>query len=488
MYGPEADEDGGVQQTDPPTDRAAAPPHPETPPRMEPPPDPPAGWAALAEREAAAETGSTDPTSMTWATQDPTTSIDASPPPPPPTPPPAPPAAVEPEPWSVPPPGAFPEAETEVETERRGMGPGRAALLGALVGALVAAIVASLVAVNLADDDEPAAVPVTPVTTAEGALDIQSILAKVQPSVVTIKTSASTSEGVFEGAGSGIVLSEDGLVLTNAHVVGSSGDVSAILFDGSEHDATLVGSFPEDDVALIQLEDAENLVPAELGSSDDLQVGEQVIAIGNALNLGDEPTVTLGIVSALDRTIESPGVTLDQLIQTDAAINPGNSGGPLVNAAGQVVGMNTAIIDDAQNIGFAVAIDPARPLIEDLKDGEGDITPGHRLPRRLEPGRQRALRTCAGAVRGRGRQWCVRERGRTRLRCRRGWPAGGRRHRRRRRRRSRWLDRTWRTRSVITQPATRSRSRSSVRASRRRWKRPWVAAAAEGARALGPIV
>ena len=263
--------------------------------------------------------------------------------------------------------------EPQAGRERRGLSAGRAALLGALLGALVAALVASLVAVNLADDD-PAAAPVTPVTTAEGALDIQAILAKVQPSVVTIQTSASTSQGVFEGAGSGIVLSEDGFVLTNAHVVGSGGDVSAVLFDGSEHDATLVGSFPEDDLALLQLEDADDLVPAELGSSDDLQVGEQVIAIGNALNLGGDPTVTTGIVSALDRSIDAPGVALDQLIQTDAAINPGNSGGPLVNAAGQVVGMNTAIIDDAQNIGFAVAIDPTKPLIEELKDGGGDIT------------------------------------------------------------------------------------------------------------------
>jgi len=100
-----------------------------------------------------------------------------------------------------------------------------------------------------------------------------------------------------------------------------------------------------------------------------------VIAIGNALNLGGEPTVTRGIVSAKDRDLSAEGVSLEGLIQTDAAINPGNSGGPLINAAGQVVGMNTAIVADAQNLGFSIAIDLALPIIEDLKAGEGAVTP-----------------------------------------------------------------------------------------------------------------
>ena len=100
-----------------------------------------------------------------------------------------------------------------------------------------------------------------------------------------------------------------------------------------------------------------------------------MIAIGNALNLGGDPTVTRGIVSAKDRDLTAEGVSLEGLIQTDAAINPGNSGGPLVNAAGQVVGMNTAIVADAQNLGFSIAIDRARPIIEDLEAGEGQVTP-----------------------------------------------------------------------------------------------------------------
>jgi len=254
----------------------------------------------------------------------------------------------------------------------------RAALAGGLAGALMAGAVATGVTLALDDDatstssERPT---VTPVTTSEGGLDIQGILAKVQPSVVAIETSTSTPRGVFEGAGSGIVLSADGLVLTNAHVIGGLGDITVVLADGSKESASLVGSSPEDDLAVIKVEGVDDLVPAELGSSDDLRVGDEVIAIGNALNLGSEPTVTRGIVSATDRDLSAEGVELQGLIQTDAAINPGNSGGPLVNAAGQVVGVNTAIVADAQNLGFSIAIDTARPIIDQLESGEGAITP-----------------------------------------------------------------------------------------------------------------
>jgi putative serine protease PepD len=250
--------------------------------------------------------------------------------------------------------------------------------MGAVAGGLVAALVATGIGVALDDDastsaDQPV---LTPVTTSDGALDIQGILAKVQPSVVSIKTSAETASGLFEGAGSGIILSADGIVLTNAHVIGSVGDITVVLNDGSEHPATLVGSSPDDDLAVIQMQDVDGLVPAELGSSDDLRVGDEVIAIGNALNLGGDATVTRGIVSAKDRDLQAQGESLEGLIQTDAAINPGNSGGPLVNAAGQVIAVNTAIVADAQNLGFSIAIDRARPIIEELRSGEGQVTPG----------------------------------------------------------------------------------------------------------------
>jgi S1-C subfamily serine protease len=274
-------------------------------------------------------------------------------------------------------PAAWPRYDPLLAPQREGMRPGRAALLGGAVGAVVAAMVASVLVLVLTDRDPVPEVtaPAAPVTTPEGAMDIQAILANVQPSVVAIETSQTTTQGVFEGAGTGIVLSEDGLVLTNAHVIGGSGEVTAVLFDGSRRTATLVGSFPADDLALVDLGGADDLVPATLGSSDALRVGDEVIAIGNALNLGGEPTVTRGIVSAKDRALEAQGLRLEGLIQTDAAINPGNSGGPLVNAAGEVVGVNTAILRDAQNLGFSIPIDLAKPLIDELKAGNGAITP-----------------------------------------------------------------------------------------------------------------
>lgn len=198
-------------------------------------------------------------------------------------------------------------------------------------------------------------------------LDLQSLLDKVGPSVVSIHTG--TRDG--DAAGSGVVLTEDGLVLTNAHVIDGARTIEVDFADGQTAEARVIGAAPEFDVALVKAEGlTEPVTAAELGSSSDLQVGDDVVAIGNALNLGDTPSVTTGIVSALGRSIRSPsGDTLSDLIQTDAAINPGNSGGPLLNAAGQVVGVNTAILADAQNVGFALSIDSITSIIDDLKAG-----------------------------------------------------------------------------------------------------------------------
>ena len=207
---------------------------------------------------------------------------------------------------------------------------------------------------------------------AAARIDVLAVLNRIEPSVVSVLTKSEIVDGQA-GAGTGIVLTADGLVLTNAHVVSGLPSISVGLFDGSQVAASLVGSFPDEDVALIQVEGRDDLVPAELGSSDALQVGQEVIAIGNALNLGGSPTVTEGIVSALGRRLEAEGISLEGLIQTDAAINPGNSGGPLVNAAGQVVGINTAIIGDAQNIGFSIPIDKVKPLIEEIRAGGGSV-------------------------------------------------------------------------------------------------------------------
>ena len=205
------------------------------------------------------------------------------------------------------------------------------------------------------------------------SLEIRKILDIAQPSVVSITTGSADS--IFGGAGSGVVISEDGLILTNAHVIASSGGKISVRFnDGTEAAATIVGASKKDDIALLQAARTD-LTPATLGSSANLRVGDDVVAIGNALALGGDPSVTRGIVSAKDRSINDGSIALDNLIQTDAAINPGNSGGPLVNAAGEVVGINTAIIDGAQNVGFSLAIDQVEELLADLKAGKGDVNP-----------------------------------------------------------------------------------------------------------------
>lgn len=255
---------------------------------------------------------------------------------------------------------------------RRGNGI-RAALVGGLVGAIVAGglTAGAMWGRNDGGSSGSATQVVTqeqrPANTVPGeSLDVQSLLNKVSPSVVSIHTG--TRQG--DAAGSGVVISEDGLVLTNAHVVEGAQTIEVDFSDGRTATARLIGAVAANDVALVKAEVDEPVTPAELGSSDALLVGDEVVAIGNALNLGDDPSVTTGIVSALSRSIQSPtGDVLAELIQTDAAINPGNSGGPLINAQGQVVGINTAILADAQNIGFALSIDSITSIIDDLKAG-----------------------------------------------------------------------------------------------------------------------
>ncbi len=244
-------------------------------------------------------------------------------------------------------------------------------LLSALVGAIVAGVATAAALWDRTGTNDAAAPPRDEgrpaVTIAGDPLEIHALLQKVRPSVVSIHTGVRGGEA----AGSGIVLTDDGIVLTNAHVVAGAQTIELDLADGRTAEARLLGSVPSADVAVLQAEGlTQPVTPAELGSSDSLQVGDTVVAIGNALNLGEAPSVTTGIVSALSRSIVTPdGGSLDNLIQTDAAINPGNSGGPLVNANGQVVGVNTAILADAQNIGFALAIDEIRSIVDDLKAG-----------------------------------------------------------------------------------------------------------------------
>ena len=198
------------------------------------------------------------------------------------------------------------------------------------------------------------------------ALDVKGILAKVEPSVVDIVAQSRRETG----EGTGIIISPDGYILTNAHVVNGASTVTvSTSSSGKALPATVIGADAAHDVALIHLDRGGGSLPAaDLGRSADVTVGDDVVAIGNALGLRGDPTVTRGIVSALNRTVEN----LTGMIQTDAAINPGNSGGPLVNSAGQVIGINTAVAaDGAQNIGFAIPIDRAKALADRLRAGQG---------------------------------------------------------------------------------------------------------------------
>jgi len=170
---------------------------------------------------------------------------------------------------------------------------------------------------------------------------------------------------VQRGTGSGFIISEKGQILTNAHVVDGADSVTVTLKDGRTLQGKVLGTDTITDVAVVQI-DADHLPTIKLGDSNNLQVGEWAIAIGNPLGLDN--TVTTGIISATGRSSSQIGVGNKQVdfIQTDAAINPGNSGGPLLNARGEVIGMNTAIIQNAQGIGFAIPISKAQSIAEQL--------------------------------------------------------------------------------------------------------------------------
>lgn len=257
-----------------------------------------------------------------------------------------------------------------------------AALIGAVVGGGVGAIVAK---------DKNGSSASSPLSQARSTIpsfssntsrlararDIQGVLSKVQPGVVAIRTGAfrggvgfDLGSAPVQGAGTGVILSTTGNILTNAHVVRGADTIQVTLFGEREpREAILVAADEEADLAVVRLKDVSGLEnrPVELGASSEMKVGDDVVAIGNALALPGGPTVTVGIVSALERSIDR----LSNLIQTDAAINPGNSGGPLVNSSGQVIGINTAVAaDQAQNIGFAIAIDTVKPLLDRLIKGE----------------------------------------------------------------------------------------------------------------------
>ena len=246
-----------------------------------------------------------------------------------------------------------------------------AGIIGALSGAGVGAVVATAIAghdtTTVVHEALPAPARLSQVN------DVPTVLAAVEPAVVSITTD--------QGSGTGMVISASGDVITNYHVVAGANFIHVSLYQKTGfQDAYVKGYDQDDDVALIHIPGASHLATVVLGDSTQVRVGDNVIAVGNALNLPGGPSATTGIVSALGRTIGGTAVAAGELlppnlIQTDAAINPGNSGGPLLDAAGEVIGMNTLVIQQAadstaaQGLGFAIPVDTIKSLIPTLEKG-----------------------------------------------------------------------------------------------------------------------
>ncbi|MGH9148918.1 MAG: S1C family serine protease, partial [Acidimicrobiales bacterium] len=280
------------------------------------------------------------------------------PPAPPVAPPPTPPYPTAPNPPPPAAPAAFPAA-----------GPRARWFVGmAAAMSLVSGVIGGLVGAGLRDDPSPSASttaagepapPAAAGTTAPVAGDLQDLISRVERSVVSIQAG--------NGQGTGIVVSTNE-ILTNAHVVEGARTVSVTVSgEARSHRADVVASDADADLALVRLQESSvSLTPATLGSSASVRVGDDVVAIGNALGIRGDPSVTRGIVSGINRSVGP----LTGLVQTDAAINPGNSGGPLINRRGEVIGVNTVVRGGAQNIGFAIAIDTAKAYVERARSGQ----------------------------------------------------------------------------------------------------------------------
>ena len=260
------------------------------------------------------------------------------------------------------------------------------AVLGLLVVAWVAAFAGALVGWNLAErrsapprQPSTLGLAVAPERSAPfGPIDVAAVAAEIGTSVVAIQRVVSNGEQIGESAGTGLVLTADGEILTNAHVVAGATQVNVRLAGESEpRTGAVIAVDAANDLALVRI-DADDLDVAVFADPDDIRVGDEVVAVGYALDLDGDPSVTRGVVSALGRTLNTRDGALNGLIQTDAAISSGNSGGPLLNAAGQVIGINTAVAYSdvttaANSVGFAIGAGELLPEIADLRllaDGE----------------------------------------------------------------------------------------------------------------------
>lgn len=209
-------------------------------------------------------------------------------------------------------------------------------------------------------------------TDARPPIDVAAVASFVAPSVVTISADVDGPLGAGGSIGTGVITTDDGEILTNAHVVEDATAIRVRLSGETEpREATLLAADPGNDLALLRIA-GDDFVPATFAEPGSVRIGDEVVAIGFALDLDGDPSVTRGIVSALGRTIVTASGALDGLVQTDAAISSGNSGGPLVDSLGQVVGINTAVARGdstvaASNIGFAISVGEALPIVESLR-------------------------------------------------------------------------------------------------------------------------
>lgn len=207
--------------------------------------------------------------------------------------------------------------------------------------------------------------------TTRGLPSLREVVDTVSPAVVAIDTNSVGIDFFLRpieqtGSGSGVIMRPDGYIVTNAHVVQDAQDITVALPDGRVYPATVLGQDPAIDLAVLKI-DETNLPAVEFAEAQSANVGDWAIALGNALDLEGNPTVTIGIVSAVDRSVRTQsGFTLSDLIQTDAAINEGNSGGPLVNLDGQLIGLNTTIFSRAEGIGFSINADTVKRFANDL--------------------------------------------------------------------------------------------------------------------------
>jgi len=249
------------------------------------------------------------------------------------------------------------------------------AVLCSLIGALAASFVTTNILYGRVQAPSPQAKPqTTPEVVQAQESKIPAIAREVTPAVVGISTVRIDYDFFYrpiksEAVGSGVIVNSQGYIITNDHVVGDADEITVFLSDARKFTANKIYTDPYLDLAVIKI-DAPNLTAARLGDSDTVVVGDLAVAIGNPLGLSLQRTVTAGIISALNRTVgvqdRRGQILMQDLIQTDASINPGNSGGPLVNGDGEVIGINTIKASEAESIGFAIPINIAKPIVENI--------------------------------------------------------------------------------------------------------------------------